>query len=114
MGKLKPDYKRIYTDLINTKYPDKLRLCRSLLHKDKLTILDMFKLNHIIWEGEDQNMWQFSQKHKSYNKETVMEILDYQVKNKLNNTELASHFKLSRNTLARWKKLFVLHENSSY
>ncbi|MGR3853776.1 helix-turn-helix domain-containing protein [Chryseobacterium indologenes] len=107
MEKLTPDYKRIYTDLIIKKYPDKLGLCTSLLQKNNLTILDIFKLNQIILEDEDQNLWQCNQKHKSYNKETVLEILEYQIKNKLNDTELSVHFQLSRTTISRWKKVFV-------
>jgi hypothetical protein len=34
-------------------------------------------------------------------------MLDYQKKNKLTNSQLAKHFKLSRNTVTKWKRLFV-------
>jgi len=47
-----------------------------------------------------------NQKLKSYDKNTILQILDYQKKHHLNNTELALHFKLSRNTVAKWKKIF--------
>ena len=45
-------------------------------------------------------------KFRAYNKLTIMEILEYQKKNNINNTELSRYFKLSRNTIAKWKKCF--------
>ncbi|HUH25918.1 MAG TPA: helix-turn-helix domain-containing protein [Flavobacterium sp.] len=47
-----------------------------------------------------------NQKYRSYDKATIIEILNYQKKNGLNNTQLANHFKLSRNTVAKWERLF--------
>lgn len=97
-----PDYKKIYTDLLIKKHPNKLSSCSLLLQKEVLTILDILRLNKIIWGDEGQ----FDQKHKAYKKSTILEILEYQRKNGLNNTETANYFKLSRNTVAKWKKYF--------
>lgn len=47
-----------------------------------------------------------NQKYRSYDKATIIEILNYQKKNSLNNTQLSNHFKLSRNTVTKWKTLF--------
>lgn len=44
--------------------------------------------------------------HRAYSKEAIYKILEYQKKNCLNNTQLAKHFKLSRNTVTKWKILF--------
>ncbi|MGU3377052.1 helix-turn-helix domain-containing protein [Chryseobacterium sp. M5A1_1a] len=113
MKQLQPDYKKIYTDMIAKNHPDKLSACSSLLQKDILTILDMLRLNNIIGDSEDHDLSFFNQRYKSYNESTILEILEYQVKNKLNNREVADHFRLSRNTLAKWKKIFPLSNPQS-
>ncbi|MCD9855164.1 helix-turn-helix domain-containing protein [Epilithonimonas sp. JDS] len=102
-----PDYIRIYTDLINTKHPDKIESCRSLLSKKYLSVLDIIKLNSKISGKKSKDSELFNQQHKSYNKSDIFEILDYQKKYGLNNSQLAMHFNLSRNTVAKWKKLFI-------
>lgn len=103
-----PDYKRIYTDILNTRFPHKKNACKSLLNKDVLSHLDVIELNTIIFGEVTSESWKFNKRHRSYNQHTIIEILQYQKENKLSNSQLASHFKLSRNTVARWKKLFAL------
>ena len=49
-----------------------------------------------------------SQKFRSYKKSDILNILDYQKENGLNNSQLANHFRLSRNTVSKWKKLFLV------
>ena len=49
-----------------------------------------------------------NQKHRSYSKSDILKILDYQKKNNLNNSQLANHFSLSRNTVAKWKRMFII------
>lgn len=97
-----PNYKKIYTDIIYYKYPEKLDRCRNILNKKQLTELDILKLNSYIYSEEHRQ----NQKHKSYHKTAILEILEYQKIHKMNNTQLAIHFKLSRNTVTKWKKLF--------
>ncbi|MDQ8140473.1 helix-turn-helix domain-containing protein [Chryseobacterium sp. CFS15] len=103
-----PDYKRIYGDILNSRYPDKKKYCENILHNDILTHLDVIKLNTIIFGEATAESWNFDKRHRSYNKETILKILQYQKKNKLSNTQLAMHYSLSRNTVARWRKLFVI------
>lgn len=99
-----PDYKKIYTDLIINKFPDKKVVCEALLAKKELSHLDVIELNQIIFrEKEDFS----NSKHKSYNKSSIMNILNYQKMKGLNNTQTALHFKLSRNSVSKWKKLFI-------
>ncbi|WP_223608314.1 helix-turn-helix domain-containing protein [Chryseobacterium sp. OSA05B] len=108
MKKTNPDYKRIYEDIITYKYPEKRPLCVSILSKDFFSVKDVIKINDIIFpQSKDAHGHSENQKHRSYDKFAVMEILDYQRKNKLNNTQLAAHFSLSRNTVAKWKKHFL-------
>ncbi|KMQ62244.1 transposase [Chryseobacterium sp. BLS98] len=102
-----PDYHRIYNDIINKKHPTRKEECRFLLDKQNLSVLDIIELNRKIFGLSDQMTETFNQSHRSYNKSSILKILDYQEKNKLNNMQLARHFKLSRNTVARWRKLFI-------
>jgi hypothetical protein len=106
MERKQPNYKLIYNDIITIKCPGKKDQCNPILNKEVISILDVIKLNLIIFGLNDKETQIFNQKHRSYDESTILEILDYQFKNKLNNTQLANHFKLSRNTVAKWKKHF--------
>lgn len=109
MEKIKssPNYLKIYSDIVNLKYPNKRDACKFILEKNRITVLDVIELNNKIFEGSNNNL-KLNQKHRSYSKEDILYMLDYQKKNKLNNTELAHHFSLSRNTVTKWKKLFLV------
>ena len=98
----KPNYKRIYFDILSKKYPEKKEECNSLLKKQNLSGLDVIWLNKKIF-GTDK----INQQHRSYSKSDILIILDYQQKHKLNNSQLANHFKISRNTITKWKKMFL-------
>lgn len=99
-----PDYQRIFTDIIDFKYPDKKEICRSLLKKEILSTLDILKLNELIFGKESKEVMKFNQSHKVYDKNTINYILKYQKENKLSNSHIAIRFKLSRCTIAKWKK----------
>ncbi|MXS70660.1 helix-turn-helix domain-containing protein [Flavobacteriaceae bacterium W22] len=101
-----PNYKQIYLDMISKKYPEKVELCQSLFVKDHYSTLDIVKINRILYGSLNNPAMDFNQKLKSYDSNSILEILNYQKKNKLNNSQLAKHFKLSRNTVTKWKKLF--------
>jgi hypothetical protein len=101
-----PDYKKIYSDIVDLKHPEKKHECARILAKKNLSAFDVIEINRIIF-NYNQNL-KVNQSHRSYNKETIYKILEYQKKNCLNNTRLALHFKLSRNTVAKWKSLFSI------
>ena len=110
---IKPNYRKIYNDIIIRKFPDKEAKCRSILAKKELSAMDIIKLNNLIFTKEvTHNKLISTQKHRSYDKQTIMEILKYRKENGMNNSELARHFSLSRNSVAKWKKIF-LGENGS-
>lgn len=106
MQRTYPNYRVIYNDIISKNHPNKKQECNNILSKEEISMLDVIKLNHIIFGIQDKKTIEFNQKHRSYDQNTIIEILDYQEKNSMNNTELANHFKLSRNTVAKWKKHF--------
>lgn len=107
-----PDYIRIYSDLISKKHPDKTLPCERFLKKKKLTVLEVIKLNELIFENKTEKESSSSnQKFRSYNKSAILEILNFQSKHNMNNSQLAIHFNLSRNTVAKWKKTFSAQKN---
>ncbi|KXH84323.1 helix-turn-helix domain-containing protein [Chryseobacterium kwangjuense] len=101
-----PDYRRIYTDLINEKFPEKKEALAAMLSKQNFSILDVITCSSIL-SGKEETVFTFNQKHRSFDRQSILEILTYQKNNQYNNAELARHFNLSRNTIARWKKKFL-------
>lgn len=102
-----PDYKLIYFDIINKKFPERIGEFQPILSKSKLSFLDIINLNEKIFQTKKAKQ-KVNQKHRSYSKSDILRILDYQKKHGLNNIQLAHHFRLSRNTVTKWRKLFVV------
>ncbi|RLJ32966.1 hypothetical protein CLU97_2437 [Chryseobacterium sp. 7] len=108
MEKAKPDYKRIYNDILVKEFPEKKANCQQLLQKERLSVVDILVLNEKIFGTPDKETFVANQRLRSFSKSDILKILDYQKKNKLNNFQLASRFKLSRNTVSKWKKSFLI------
>lgn len=106
--KTTPNYKKIYTDLVEMKYPHKKEECAFFLKKSHLEVMDVIHLNDMLFRNKNKKRLEIDQKYRSYDKNTINWILSYQEKHQLNNTQLANHFKLSRNTVRNWKKLLEL------
>ncbi len=102
----RPYYKRIYIDILE-KYPDKKEDCKIFLDKDYLSVSDIIELNRKIFGSQDKDAEDFNQKSRSYSPRDILEMLDYQKNNGLNNSQLAKQFNLSRNTVSKWKKIFI-------
>ena len=105
----KPDinYQQIYSDILDKKFPEKSLECYSILNKRNLSAIDIIELNKKIFES-NKEAEHVNQKYRSYNKSDIFKVLEYHKKHKLNNSQLALHFKLSRNSVAKWKKMFLL------
>ncbi|KMQ61505.1 transposase [Chryseobacterium angstadtii] len=101
-----PDYRRLYTDILLKKGLHHHKECLLILKKENLSTLDILSLNDLIFNTNCKETEAFNQKHKSYNEDAIVKILEYQLVNNLNNSQLAAHFKLSRNTITKWKKLY--------
>ncbi|SHM16333.1 hypothetical protein SAMN05444360_108184 [Chryseobacterium carnipullorum] len=99
-----PYYKKIYSDILAKKFPDKLNECESILSKKQLSVLDIIQLNQRIFGNHE--IFSENQRLRSYDDPSILKILNYQKKHNLNNTQLSIHFKLSRNTIAKWKSKF--------
>ncbi|WP_313090268.1 helix-turn-helix domain-containing protein [Chryseobacterium flavum] len=105
--KTRINYKTLYEDIIDDLYPDKLSFCEEILNKKELLVFDILELNKLLFGHEHQQNKTFNQKFKSYSKRDILHILDYQKRKKLNNSQLAKHFKLSRNTVSKWKHIYI-------
>lgn len=93
------NYKKIFHDILDIKFPEKTELRRIVLEKEVIDFYDVLSLNKLIFGEEIKK-----NKHKSYDPSTIMKILHYQKENNLNNIETARKFNLSRNTVTAWKK----------
>ncbi|PWN65941.1 AsnC family protein [Chryseobacterium oncorhynchi] len=101
-----PNYKRIYSDIIDRKFPHKKAECKKLLEKKMLSAIDIMELNKKIFETKDRDIKKMNQKLRSYNTSDILRILDYQKNNRMNNLQVAEHFGLSRNTMTKWRRIF--------
>lgn len=98
-----PDYHRIYTDIINKKFPDKKGECGKLLKKKVLSAMDIIKLNNKIFGSTKANI----QKYRSYSDSDILGFLEYQTKHQLTNSQLAEYFSLSRNSITKWRRKYL-------
>ena len=81
-----PDYKQIYTDILNKKFPEKKEECKNFLKKANLSAIEIIELNKKLF-GINKETEKFNQRHRSYSRSDILNILDYQKKYQLNNTE---------------------------
>ncbi|PWN64636.1 transposase [Chryseobacterium oncorhynchi] len=107
MKNISPDYRQIYTDIIDEVYPEKKG---NMQINNKMecieTVMDILTLNTLIFGSSEQITESKSRKLRSYDQNSILKILEYQRKNKLNNITTAIHFKISRNTLTKWHRIF--------
>ena len=105
--KNRPRYNKLYADLIREKCPEKMSLCNDYFQKENWTSLDVMYVNDLLFGHEKKKSeMAIDQKHRAYDVESIKDILKDQLRNKLNNIQVATKYKLSRNTVAKWKKLF--------
>lgn len=103
----RPNYIKIFEDIIANKCPERRAEFSLYLNKETLSIIDVIKLNNKIFGISDKETSDFNQKHRSYDTQAILEMLNYQKQQNLNNVQLANHFKLSRNTVSKWRRLYM-------
>lgn len=99
-----PDFKLIYSDILKKLHPEKTGDCIKLLSKKKLSVRDILELNEKIFGRSEKS----NQKYRSYDRPFILHILEFQKSNHLNNIQLAKHFNVSRNSVAKWKKSYLI------
>lgn len=105
---IKPNYNLIFIDIIKIKFPEKQCLLKYLLENKELTTFDILEINRKLFSDSAIDSTSINPKFKSYHKTDILKILEYQKINKINNTELATQFNISRNTISKWRKLFII------
>nr|WP_315031703.1 helix-turn-helix domain-containing protein [uncultured Chryseobacterium sp.] len=99
-----PNYKKIFSDLIEAKFPEKRDIFNTFLIKDEFNAMDVLIINKMISKLLKIDNIDENQRFKAYGPSDIFEILEYQKRNELNNSELSRQLKISRNTIAKWKK----------
>ncbi|CAI8837705.1 helix-turn-helix domain-containing protein [Chryseobacterium sp. IT-36CA2] len=102
-----PDYKQIYTDILEEKFPEKLTEA-AIRHKLEAlnSAFDILKFNQLVFGEPEYRVGFNNQRLRSYDEESILKILKYQKQCGLNNLQLGKQFKISRNTIAKWKTVF--------
>ncbi|WP_156424176.1 hypothetical protein [Myroides odoratus] len=99
-----PNYNNIYRDLIEKQFPERVEEFSSLLSVDITNSIQVIELNNLLFYQFDNIKEWNNQKFKSYDLISVMKILKFQEENSLSNVDVSNFFRISRNTLASWKK----------
>lgn len=100
-AKTVPNYSLIYQDIVQNMNVSVTSTIREKINSINKS-LDVLQVNEMLFEQgvtlkSTQQMRSYLPSDKSY-------ILEYQKKEKLNNIQTANHFKMSRNTIAKWKQ----------
>jgi len=101
-----PNYQKLYKEITERFHKEKNNLVTMYLEKEEWTSLDVITVNDLLFNRKRNEELEFNAKCKSYDELSINKILNYQKQYRLNNTQLANHFKLSRNTVAGWKKKY--------
>lgn len=110
---MRPNYTKIYQDMLKQDYPDKLKDPKILTLLKKLnTTEDILKFNDKVFEQSRESQ-QNNQKLKTYDKKTMLKLLQYQKKHEFSTSYMSRKYKISRTTLAKWKKMFEEEVNET-
>lgn len=102
---MKPNYSKIYHDLLLAEHPEKLKDKKIVdLLKNLNTSEEVIKFNNKIFEQSQQDV-ENNQKLRTYDKETMLKILQYQKKHSFSTSYISRKYKMSRTTIAKWSKI---------
>ncbi|WP_238555452.1 helix-turn-helix domain-containing protein [Chryseobacterium sp. P1-3] len=88
--------------MLRLEYPEKLKdpKIRELLERLH-TSEDVLKFNEKLFKQSKEN-----QKLKTYDKKTMLKLLQYQKKHGYSTSYMSKKYKISRTTLSKWKSMF--------
>jgi len=103
---MKPNYSKIYHDMLKLEHPDKFNdpKIKELL-KRLNTTQDVLNFNEKIFKQSRESQ-RDNQKLKTYDKKTMLKLLEYQHKHGFSTSFMSKKYKISRTTIAKWKKTF--------
>ncbi|MFC3160859.1 hypothetical protein SAMN05443633_105221 [Chryseobacterium arachidis] len=104
---MRPNYTKIYQDMLKEKAPEKLEdpKIQRLIKKLKTTE-DILNFNDLVFTPSKESSHN-NQKLRIYDKKTILKLLDYQKKHELSISFMSKKYKISRTTISRWKRLFA-------
>lgn len=103
---MRPNYAKIYQDMLKQDQPDKLKEPKvQALLKNLKTTEDVLNFNELIFKQSKESL-RNNQKLKTYDKKTMLKLLQYQKKHGFSTSFMSKKYKISRTTLAKWKKTF--------
>ncbi len=88
--------------MLRLEHPEKLKdpKIKELLEK-LYTTEDVLKFNDRLFKHSREN-----QKLKTYDKKTMLKLLQYQKKHSHSTSYMSRKYKISRTTLSKWKTMF--------
>lgn len=101
----RPEYKLIFQDLAQKQFGTTIPTSVQNKIEKLQNNLDILEVNSLIFNQKHST--RETAKMKVYDKESIEKILNIQQKEKLTNQEIASQFHVSRNSVAKWKKLYL-------
>ncbi|ROH97483.1 hypothetical protein BCF50_2330 [Chryseobacterium daecheongense] len=103
---MRPNYNKIYHDMLKKEHPEKLKdpSIRRLLSKLHTTE-DILKFNDKLFT-QSREKQQNNQKLKTYDKQTMLKLLQYQDKHGFSTSYMSKKYKISRTTITKWRKTF--------
>lgn len=102
---LGPDYGKIFTDIIAFKFPERSEEFKARLNRD-LSVFEVVSINNKLFGEKKSQQITLEHRYRAYDKQTILRILQFKRDQKLNNSQLARHYSISRNTIKRWNDIF--------
>jgi|SRR5690606_7439334 len=101
-----PDYQKIYKEITERFHPDKMDKVKTYIQKEEWTSFDVITVSNILINKKKIHGQRIDRQHKAYDEHTIKAILKHQKEYGMNNSEAARFFKISRNTIISWKKIY--------
>ncbi|MBD3904882.1 helix-turn-helix domain-containing protein [Chryseobacterium sp. Ch-15] len=102
---MRPNYNRIYQDLLQQQYPEKLKCPKIKEHLSRLdSTEEILKLNQRLFK-QNKETSKTNQQLKTYDKKTMMKLLNYQKKHDFSTSFMSRKYNISRTTFSKWKKI---------
>lgn len=103
--KIRPNYSKIYHDLLLAEYPEKLKDVKvKQLLQNLNTSDEVIKFNEKLFKQSKESS-ENNQKLRTYDKATMLKILNYQKQHGFSSNYISKKYKISRTTIAKWKKI---------
>src|SRR5690606_26634771 len=89
----RPDFGKIFREMAERKKLPELERKRIAEQKE-WNSLEVIKTNEELFAKRSKENLKFNQQHRAYDESSIKKLLEYQKRNKLNNTEMIKQFKL--------------------